>query len=101
VIWAGISGSGRAELAEIHRASAKPLRAAGIDLDDRAYAPHLTLGRLRRDPRTIEREPISQWMQRWEGADFGRLEVGALYLMRSDLSVRPPQYTVVESFALQ
>jgi 2'-5' RNA ligase len=40
-------------------------------------------------------------MQRWERADFGRLEVAALYLMRSELSARPPQYTVVESFALQ
>jgi 2'-5' RNA ligase len=101
VIWAGISGAGRAELAEIHRASAEPLRSAGIELEDRAYAPHLTLGRLRRDPRSTEREILSRWMQRWERADFGRLEVAALYLMRSDLSARPPQYTVVESFALQ
>jgi 2'-5' RNA ligase len=101
VIWAGISGPGRAELVEIHQASSKPLRSAGIVLEDRPYAPHLTLGRLRRDPRTTEREPLSQWMRRWEGADFGRLEVAAFYLIRSDLSARPPQYTVVESFALQ
>jgi 2'-5' RNA ligase len=101
VIWAGISGPGRAELVEIQRASAVPLRAAGIELEDRAYAPHLTLGRLRRDPRTAERAPLSRWMQRWEGADFGRLVVDRLHLMRSDLSARPPQYTVLETFALQ
>ena len=101
VVWAGLSGPGREELAEIHRASAGPLRSAGIELEDRVYAPHLTLGRLRRDPRATEREPLAQWMRRWEGAVFGTLEVDALYLMRSDLSARPPQYTVVETFALQ
>lgn len=101
VIWAGISGPGGPQLVEIHRASAKPLRSAGIALEDRAYAPHLTLGRLRRDPRITEREPLARWMRRWEGSRFGKFEVDALHLMRSDLSARPPRYTVVATFALQ
>jgi len=101
VVWAGISGPGRAELVKIHQASAAPLRSAGIELEDRPYAPHLTLSRLRRDPRATEREPLSQWLQRWEAAEFGMLAVDALYLMRSDLSVRPPEYTILETFALQ
>jgi 2'-5' RNA ligase len=86
---------------KIHQASAAPLRSAGIELEDRPYAPHLTLSRLRRDPRATEREPLSQWLQRWEAAEFGMLAVDALYLMRSDLSVRPPEYTILETFALQ
>lgn len=101
VIWAGISGPGCAELLELQVASAGPLRSAGIELEERDYRPHLTLGRLRRDPRAAERQLLARWMERWQGADFGRLVVDALYLMQSDLSSRPPRYTRVETFALQ
>jgi RNA 2',3'-cyclic 3'-phosphodiesterase len=101
VLWAGVAGAGQAELVAIHEATAGPLRSAGIELEDRAYAPHLTLGRVRRDPREGERGSLAEWSRRWQAFAFGALKVDAIHLMRSDLSARPPRYTTLETFALQ
>jgi len=101
VLWAGVAGPGHAGLVAIHEATTSPLRSAGIALEDRPYAPHLTLGRVRRELRASERGRLEEWIHRWQAFEFGALMVDAIHLMRSDLSARPPRYTTLETFALQ
>ena len=101
VLWAGVGGSGRAELVAVQGATEAPLRSAGIELEERVYAPHLTLGRVRRAPRARERASLAEWIHRWLDVQFGALPIDALSLMRSELSVRPPRYTRLASFPLQ
>lgn len=46
VFWAGV-GEGRAELLALQQAVRARLAAVPLDLEQRAYTPHLTLGRLK------------------------------------------------------
>ncbi|HEY8736975.1 MAG TPA: RNA 2',3'-cyclic phosphodiesterase [Candidatus Dormibacteraeota bacterium] len=101
VLWAGVAGPGRTELIALQGAMQLALRSAGIELENRVYAPHLTLGRVRREPRARERASLAEWMHRWQDVQFGALPIDAISLMRSELSVRPPRYTRLESFPLQ
>ena len=48
VIWIGLEP--RAQLEQLHRATARCLRQTELALDSRPYSPHLTIGRLRRAP---------------------------------------------------
>jgi len=97
----GVAGQGRTELIALQGAMQLALRSAGIELENRVYAPHLTLGRVRREPRARERASLAEWMHRWQDVQFGALPIDAISLMRSELSVRPPRYTRLESFPLQ
>ena len=101
VLWAGISGPGRARLIELQAATAAALRTAGMDIEPRSYAPHLTLARLRAAAGAAERSEIARWAERWMEAEFGTLAIDALHLMRSELSERPPRHSSLRSFALQ
>jgi RNA 2',3'-cyclic 3'-phosphodiesterase len=101
VVWAGVGGPGLSELIAIQGATEAPLRTAGVERENRLYTPHLTLGRVRREPRAAERPRLAEWMHRWQDVPFGALPIDAISLMRSELSVRPPRYTRLESFPLQ
>lgn len=46
VIWIGLD-EGRAELASIHDDLGERLRAIGVAVESRSFAPHLTIGRIR------------------------------------------------------
>ena len=101
VLWAGISGAGRARLIELQAATGAALRAAGMEVESRSYTPHLTLARLRAAVGAAERSEIARWSERWTEAGFGALAIDALHLMRSELSERPTRHTSLQSFALQ
>jgi RNA 2',3'-cyclic 3'-phosphodiesterase len=101
VLWAGVAGQDEGQLLRIQHATAGPLRSVGIEMEERAYKPHLTLARLRRDPRPGERASLSEWMDRWLEKDFGTFRVDAVHLMRSELSARPPRYSALKTFPLQ
>ncbi|MEO6796139.1 MAG: RNA 2',3'-cyclic phosphodiesterase [Candidatus Dormibacter sp.] len=101
IIWAGITGPDRSSLLALQAATAAPLAGAGIALDDRPYAPHLTLARVRPEAGPRERRELASWAERWADGRFGVLRIDAIQLMRSDLAARPPRYTALESFPLQ
>jgi 2'-5' RNA ligase len=96
-LWAGVGG----DLRLVHAATGVALFAAGVPLESRPYAPHLTLGRLRRPASEADRVGVRAWGQRWASAGFGHLDVAALSLIRSELTVKPPRYTTLERFPLQ
>jgi 2'-5' RNA ligase len=44
---------------------------------------------------------MRDWGERWSSAVFGQVEVDEVSLIRSELALKPPRYTTVESFPLQ
>jgi 2'-5' RNA ligase len=101
VVWAGVGGADRGRLITLQAETGKALRAAGFELEDRAYAPHLTLGRVRRPPNAAERRALQQWQAQASLAVAGRVPVDAVSLIRSELGFRPPRYTIVRVYPLQ
>jgi 2'-5' RNA ligase len=89
VVWAGVV-SGAAGLVALHDALEAALALRGLPGDGRAFHPHVTLARAR------ERGGATGLDARLgPGPRFGRLEVGALHLMRSDLGSGGARYSVL------
>jgi 2'-5' RNA ligase len=87
VLWAGVD-EGRAAAATLARGVDDALAALGFEREARAFAPHVTLGRVR-VPRPAPRlaEALAA------GGHFGRQPVASVALMRSDLSSRGARYS--------
>jgi len=92
-LWAGLSGD-LAGLARLQAALAQRLRSVGVRLDDRPFAPHVTLAR-RRDGAPATTLP-------WPPAAGPPLAFPAedLCLFESKLAPTGPRYTVLDSFPL-
>jgi RNA 2',3'-cyclic 3'-phosphodiesterase len=101
VLWVGIGGAARPQLLGLAAGVAAQLRQAGFELEERAFRPHLTLGRIRARPRPAESQALRQWLADWRDRPLGRLQVTAVSLMRSQLSKGPPVYTRLQTFGLQ
>ncbi len=98
VIWLPVT-SGVDALAAVHRHLVEPLRLAGITIESRPFAAHLTLARVReRDQRrarglgaslSLVRSPPVSW------------RVHHVTLFESDLSAGAPRYTARHRIALR
>ncbi|HEV3142435.1 MAG TPA: RNA 2',3'-cyclic phosphodiesterase [Gemmataceae bacterium] len=91
-IWAGIE-QGSQELTELHDALEAPLMEQGCyRREDRAFTPHITLGRVRGESNTRALvEALSQQ------ADWfaGQMTVTEIHVMSSELTKDGPAYTVM------
>jgi 2'-5' RNA ligase len=87
VIWAG-AAAGAAALGEVAGRVDRALAALGFPPEERAFSPHITLGRVR-EPRRNER--LADLVGRSE--TFGTVRVDRVCLMRSDLSPRGARYS--------
>ena len=96
VLWVGVDEGGQAAQALQARVQAALTR-RGFAREERPFSAHLTLGRVR-EPRGLAQ--LQQAMARDARMDFGRLEVRALSLMRSDLSPAGSRYTELANFPL-
>ena len=88
VIWAGTAPA--PAFVALGQAVDRALAALGFPPEARAFAPHVTLGRVRvprRDP------ALAAALEAAGARAFGRLTVGRVSLMRSDLSPRGARYT--------
>ena len=94
MLWAGVSAGG-AETAALAASVDTALAALGFARDGRAFAAHVTLGRVR-EPRVNLRLGAAL-----DAAEpFGRQRVARLSLMRSDLSPRGARYTELAAVPL-
>jgi len=73
VAWAGWDGNPPG-LARLHEALARSLRARGFELEEREFAPHLTL--VRRIERAVERREIEAITWRTDALTLVRTEPG-------------------------
>jgi 2'-5' RNA ligase len=87
-LWIGI-GAGASELTAVQKELAQRVARTGVDLDDRPFSPHLTLGRWRTSRPSDGRRALAAAGQ---GA-IARMRVAAATLYQSQLSSSGPAYT--------
>ena len=96
VIWAGIEGDLLAA-GRLKTALDAAFRPLGFQSEDRAFRPHLTLGRVTEGPATGDwRAPL----ERFGATDFGAFVVDACLLFESRLSPAGARYHALRRFPL-
>ncbi len=94
VIWVGIEASENlAELAVQVEAALEPL---GIERENRAFVPHLTLGRFKSTKRL---DPLQKEIAALPSTELGRIVASEFFLFQSKLSPKGAEYTKLERFA--
>ena len=96
VVWAGIV-DGSDPLAALASAVDDRLVALGFPREARAFAPHITLGRVRETRRAPQ---LTDALGAAAARPFGRVAIDHVALMRSDLSPRGARYTALVSVPL-
>lgn len=81
VIWAGVQAED-APLTDLQSRLATAMRALDLQIDDRPYSPHLTIGRVRGRTHV---DPLLQALEAHAEEEFGEVPVNDVRLMRSEL----------------
>jgi 2'-5' RNA ligase len=97
VIWVGVRDEARA-LTELQVQLDVRLEPLGFRREERSFAPHLTLGRVRGLAR---REQLALALASMSAEPLGEMLVDRIALMQSDLRPEGPHYTVLHSFPLE
>lgn len=100
VVWIGLTGPVEAAAA-IARRLEDECAALGFPREERPFAPHLTLGRVRREAGPEERRAIGDSVRRAGAAEPAPFAVDAVCLMRSDLRPSGAVYTELARIRLQ
>jgi len=96
VIWAGVA-EGAGAMVEVARRVDEALVAVGFAREARPFSPHTTLGRVRRPG---PNPALASALRAQEASEFGRIHVGGVRLMRSELSPRGARYTELATAVL-
>ncbi len=96
VLWVGL-GAGAGAAARLAVSVEGALAGQGFAPEDRPFAGHITLGRVR-EPRRDD--GLASALTAGAGRRIGRLAVDQLALMRSEPSPRGPRYSVVAAWPL-
>ena len=101
VVWAGVGGD-RGPLMALHAGLTAALKEHGVELEDRAFSPHITLGRLGQRVPPEVRERLS----RVDGfctdhKELGRWRAEQVHLIQSELRSDGPRYTTHYTSALK
>jgi 2'-5' RNA ligase len=91
VIWVGVEAP--ADLTALQLGIETQAGRLGYAAEDRAFSPHLTLGRLNRYVAPQEVQRLSQVLSTVKAEPFGNLRVEEVCLYRSDLKPGGPLYT--------
>jgi 2'-5' RNA ligase len=95
VIWAGISESGR--LAELSEHIKSGLNELGILTEERAFNPHITLGRLRS---VKNKGSIRTLIDDYEGVEFQKAHISEVVYFESILQQTGPLYLPLKKIRL-
>ncbi len=92
ILWAGVA-AGATQLKQIHAMLEEPvLRIGGFRRENRAFAPHLTLGRLSAEDRSDDWSPHLAEYADWHG---GTVAIDEVLVMSSELQREGPVYSVM------
>jgi 2'-5' RNA ligase len=92
IIWGGIT-DGADPLFRLHAALETPLLELGAyRREDRAYTPHLTLGRAKSDEDGNRLAPLLSKLMAWDG---GQTMIDEVIVYASELRRSGPEYTVL------
>ncbi len=99
VVWVGVGGE-VGKLTTLQRDIDAALSPLGFRPESRSFSPHLTLGRLREQASPGDRRSFAQWAQSVKFETSLRFEVGALSLMKSQLTPSGAIYSQLASIKL-
>ena len=96
VIWIGVL-EGLEFLAKSYRSLEESLYRAGFEKEKRNFSAHLTIGRIS-SARNIKN--LLQKLETLKSVRLGRMAVKAVFIMRSDLTPKGPEYSVIKKVEL-
>jgi RNA 2',3'-cyclic 3'-phosphodiesterase len=96
VIWMGLV-DGKEVLVSFQKQLEKELEKIGFEPEERAFHPHLTLGRMKSSK---AREELTGRMERHQEEEFGDFQVERIVLFKSDLKPTGPIYTSLREIKL-
>ena len=96
VIWLGVQDE-RGELKSVHETIERGLTGLGFKSENRAFSPHLTLGRV---TSAKGRRAVSRCLETMGGCACGTFAVGEICLFKSELKPGGAVYTKLKSFVL-
>ena len=95
VVWIGLKGA--EPLMEIAHRLEEGVVALGWQSEKRGFRPHATVARIKYIKRLGR---LTSLLDRWHDRSFGSVEVGAVYLKRSELSPQGATHTTVHTVEL-
>jgi RNA 2',3'-cyclic 3'-phosphodiesterase len=95
VIWAGIEDSEKLVL--LNNLVLKGLQEIGIEIENRAFRPHLTLGRFRH---LNSGNALRDLIDRYDEMIIQKVQVSEVILFESTLLRTGPVYTIIGKYAL-
>ena len=93
VVWAGIRGDPL--LADLQRRLEENMSVVGFKKEQRAFSPHLTLGRVKDGVSEIQLRKIGSAVEGMRTETTAAMLVDGLYLFRSILRPDGPEYSVL------
>ncbi len=98
VVWIGFDAP--ADLVRLQRGVEAVCARLGYPAEERAFSPHLTIGRVAQTASPAEMERIRQTLQTTAVAALGEFLVDAVHIFKSDLQPGGSVYTRLYSFPL-
>jgi RNA 2',3'-cyclic 3'-phosphodiesterase len=96
IFWMGIGTDPKLEL--LHHDLEVACQALGHDVEGRAFRPHVTLGRVKRD---VSSEQVAQLARLAASVRYAAaIEANSVDIMQSELSSHGPRYTVLAAVPL-
>ncbi len=96
VLWMGLT-EGKDVLTILQRQVEEELEKVGFEREERAFEPHLTLGR---SNSSRGRDELIGMMEKYREEEFGEFGVEKLILFKSDLRPTGPIYTALKEIKL-
>ena len=97
VLWVGIEEDDT-NVSQLYNNLEHGLTTLGFEKEQRAFKPHLTLGRIKflKDKRTLK-----QHLEKVAGINLGKFEVGSFYLFKSKLTPEGAVHTKLKEVKLK
>jgi RNA 2',3'-cyclic 3'-phosphodiesterase len=100
VIWVGVKGE-IDKLAALQKSIDDNTEQLGFPKENRAFSPHLTLGRVRMEAELVERQKIGKLLSATSFAPNQVFQVNAVYLIQSQLQRTGAIYTPIKQIILK
>ena len=94
VLYAGVESN--LKLLELQKGLVDSLRNLDIELENKKYVPHVTLGR----PLKLSYEKVAEFMQSFSTYRSDEFLVDKFYLMQSELTRHGAHYSIIHEFEL-
>jgi RNA 2',3'-cyclic 3'-phosphodiesterase len=100
VVWVGVKGA-LDKIASLQKKIESNTEQLGFTRDNRVFSPHLTLGRVRNEASSNERQRLGKLLYGTAFTALHNVEVNAVNLMKSQLTSTGAIYTCIGSIKLK